>query len=160
MKQRQRKMKSHVIDLEGYRNDHGVVIEEVSVGKWKIECKHCDKHHIQSRRGILNNSHSKSCEKFKPHNYSGLDRWDAIIRRVYGITLEEYDNMLYEQDNGCAICGTKDDVVEGRRLAIDHCHDTGKVRGILCSRCNQALGLFCDSVDNLESAAKYLKKHK
>lgn len=160
MKQRERKRKANVTDLTGHRNDHGVVLGEAGIGKWEIECKHCGKTHLQSSRSILNNSHSISCEKFKPHNYSGLDKWDGIIRRVYGITLQEYDNMLYEQGNGCAICGTKNDVVEGRRLAIDHCHDTGKVRGILCARCNQALGLFCDSVDNLESAVQYLKKHK
>lgn len=160
MKQRERKRRSYAPDFTGHRNDHGIVLGEESVGRWRIHCKHCGKEHLQSSRAILNNSHSRSCEKFKPHNYSGLEKWDGIIRRVYGITLQEYDDMLYEQGSGCAICGTKNDVVEGRRLAIDHCHDSGKVRGILCAKCNKGLGLFCDSVENLESAIKYLKKHK
>jgi hypothetical protein len=64
--------------------------------------------------------------------------------------------MLQEQDYKCAICGNEDEV-EGRRLAIDHCHDTGHVRGLLCGKCNRGLGLFYDDEELLQNAIKYLK---
>jgi hypothetical protein len=56
----------------------------------------------------------------------------------------------------CEICG---DVVSGRRLAVDHCHDTGKLRGFLCNTCNAGLGMFKDSMFIMGRAIKYLHKH-
>lgn len=156
MKERKNKRRSGSIDFTGYSNEHCTVLKEIEVGKWLIQCKYCDETHEQESRGIRNNARCRTCKNFKPHNYSGLDRWDAIIRRVYGISLKEYDEMLYEQGNGCAICGRQEDVVN-RRLAIDHCHESNKVRGILCSRCNQGLGLFDDNTEILQSAIKYLR---
>ena len=156
MKERKRKRRSNSIDFTGYSNDHCTVLKEIEVNKWLIECKYCDETHEQDSKGIRNNARCRTCKNFKPHNYSGLDRWDTIIRRTYGITLKEYDEMLYEQGNGCAICGRKEDIVD-RRLAINHCHITKTVRGILCSKCNQGLGLFEDNVEFLSKAAQYLK---
>lgn len=68
----------------------------------------------------------------------------------YGITPGEYIDMLLDQDKRCAICNTRD------YLVIDHCHATGKVRGLLCNKCNLGLGLFKDNVDSLQNAIKYL----
>ena len=64
-------------------------------------------------------------------------RRDQYLRSTYGISAEDFDAMLTEQNGCCAICGNKDD---GRRLHVDHCHTTGKVRGLLCSPCNTKLG--------------------
>jgi len=64
--------------------------------------------------------------------------------------------MLEEQEHKCAICLTSDVDLE-KLLAVDHCHTTGKVRGLLCSNCNLALGNFKDNITNLEQAIKYLK---
>ncbi|MFE0470450.1 endonuclease domain-containing protein [Streptomyces sp. NPDC058947] len=58
----------------------------------------------------------------------------------YGLTEEEYDLMLAAQDGGCAMCGGA--CPSGRQLAVDHCHVSGRVRGLLCVRCNQALGVY------------------
>lgn len=81
-------------------------------------------------------------------------RANADMVRKYGITLEDYNRMLEAQGGHCAICprvpGTK-------RLPVDHNHDTGAVRGILCDRCNRAIGLLGDSTDLLESALNYLR---
>jgi hypothetical protein len=82
------------------------------------------------------------------------------LKRLYGITLEQYWEMHEAQRGGCAICGVE--TSQNKRatnflpLFIDHCHDTGHVRGLLCSKCNHALGLMNDSPDLLEQAAQYL----
>ena len=144
------------IDLVGFENEHSVVVRPGSPNRWIVTCKHCGKEHEQVGREIKNNAHYKKCKEYRPHNYSGLERWDAIIRRTYGITLSEYDEMLEKQGGGCAICGASTDVVSGRRLAIDHCHDSNKVRGVLCSSCNQGLGLYKDNPRLLIKAAEYL----
>ncbi len=78
------------------------------------------------------------------------------LRRVYGLTLEMYDELLASQDGCCAICR---DFSRGRPLHVDHCHTTGRVRGILCFTCNTALGKFRDSRDLLQKADQYLAKN-
>ena len=82
-----------------------------------------------------------------------------VLKKQYGITLETYRIMLENQNYSCAICGEKEKVV-GRSLAVDHCHNSGKVRQLLCGNCNQALGKFKDSPELLEKAKAYLIKHK
>lgn len=144
------------VDLLGFENDHGIVIGSDRPLFWKIKCKHCEGIHEQNGREIQANAYTRKCSMFKPHNHSGLEKWDAVIRRTYGISLAEYDAMLEKQGGGCAICGKTVDV-GGRRLPIDHCHETAKVRGILCSHCNQGIGHFFDSPDLLMQAATYLK---
>lgn len=71
--------------------------------------------------------------------------------------------MLEDQHNHCAICGTTNGMGNGVAnpknitLAVDHCHITGKIRGLLCNLCNRALGLFQDNIMNLEMAITYLE---
>ena len=88
---------------------------------------------------------------------------ETDMKRRYGVSFDQYAAMLESQNGVCAICGQSDCEVDNRngkfrRLAIDHCHDSGKVRGLLCSKCNKALGGFRDSVYLLEAAIAYLKK--
>lgn len=78
------------------------------------------------------------------------------IRR-YGITVEDYGRLLTAQDGMCAICGGADPMTRSGTFHVDHCHTSGRVRGLLCSRCNPALGAFQDSVDILEAAITYLR---
>lgn len=80
------------------------------------------------------------------------------FQRRYGISLEEYDRMDAEQEGRCAICGKA--CRTGKRLGVDHCHETGDVRGLLCRTCNAGLGQFGDSLDMLRSAVEYLTKHE
>jgi hypothetical protein len=88
---------------------------------------------------------------------------NEILRR-FKLSLEQYEQMKADQANLCAICNkpettksrTKDDI---KKLAIDHCHKTTKVRGLLCHHCNAAIGHFKDSIPLLESAIAYLRKH-
>jgi len=149
---RQRKIRG--ADYTGHEFKHGVIIDEETVGVWNMKCNHCGGIHLYRAREIENEAHTKKCAEFKSSNWSGLDRWDAIIRRKYGITQTEYDGLAEFQEHQCAICG-KDDVY--RALDIDHNHDTGEVRGLLCTNCNTALGRFKDDIEGLEKALYYLK---
>ena len=85
------------------------------------------------------------------------------LRKQYGITLEDYYKMLEEQNHVCAICGRAEYATDHRSglpraLAVDHCHETGKVRGLLCTNCNRGLGKFNDNIERLANAIKYLSK--
>lgn len=85
---------------------------------------------------------------------------DADLRKNYGVTLDWYNQKFKEQDGVCAICKEPETaVIRGKSisLAVDHCHNTGAARGLLCTKCNQGLGLFRDKIDTLESAVRYLK---
>ena len=75
----------------------------------------------------------------------------------WGVTLEEYISMLKNQKRRCAICGTTKMDNGRRNFCVDHNHKTGKVRGLLCGKCNKGLGLFKDSISILEKAISYLK---
>lgn len=79
------------------------------------------------------------------------------LQSTFGINLDEYNAMLASQNGGCAICG-KSSEENKKRLAVDHCHNSKKVRGLLCSPCNQAIGLFKDSTELLQSAISYLNQ--
>lgn len=82
--------------------------------------------------------------------------------RKYGLAPGEYDRMHEAQDGLCAICRQPEQTTHGqtgapRRLAVDHCHETGEVRGLLCNYCNLGLGKFRDDPDLLRRAADYLE---
>ena len=78
------------------------------------------------------------------------------IKRVYDITKEQYNDMLQQQNNCCAICSVSAESQRDKTLVIDHCHSTGKIRGLLCHSCNTAIGLFKDNKDSLMKAYSYL----
>ncbi len=81
--------------------------------------------------------------------------------KQYGLTIEQYDQMLESQNHVCAICFQPETAFDSRlkvtkKLAIDHCHKTAKIRGLLCSRCNLGLGRFEDSIEIFKSIIEYL----
>jgi hypothetical protein len=78
--------------------------------------------------------------------------------RQFGMSLEDYEKLFNEQNGRCAICGTTKLTGDSRALSVDHNHTTGKIRGLLCSRCNRGLGYFKDNVMSLLSAIRYLMK--
>ena len=82
------------------------------------------------------------------------------LQRTYGITPEEYDAMLVEQNNECACCGTNKpgNTRRNKYFVVDHDHTTGKVRGLLCHQCNTALGLVRDNPNTLSEMLSYLAK--
>jgi hypothetical protein len=80
-------------------------------------------------------------------------RLDARLKHLYGITLEQFNTMVVEQNGVCAIC---DKPPVDERLVVDHCHITGKVRGLLCRLCNSGIGKLGDDVERLKRAVAYL----
>jgi hypothetical protein len=76
------------------------------------------------------------------------------LARKYGLTPEDVEEMLAAQGGLCAICE------EAEAVHVDHCHDTGRIRGLLCFRCNAALGQFDDVPSRLRKAAEYLERHR
>lgn len=84
--------------------------------------------------------------------------WPSKLRRLYGIEPEDYSRMLEAQCGGCAICGSTTYGYNGKeKFAVDHCHETGKVRGLLCGPCNKGLGLFRDDIKTMNRAIAYLR---
>jgi hypothetical protein len=77
----------------------------------------------------------------------------SYLKRTYGMTLEDYGHMLEAQGGVCAVCGRPPSEIS---LHVDHDHDTGRIRGLLCFRCNNALGDLGDSEDRLNAAAAYV----
>jgi hypothetical protein len=126
--------------------------------QYLVECAKCGEIHTRNAKDLKGGSESIKCKHYKPHNKMFEDRRDSVVRRQYGITLADYEQMVYNQEQKCAICGNEDEV-EGRRLAIDHCHLSGKVRGLLCGKCNRGLGLFNDNQELLNKAISYLTKY-
>lgn len=95
------------------------------------------------------------------------ERFAEVSRRKalkfkYGISLEEYEAILEKQGHSCAICKTKENGVPGKRRSwnwsVDHCHASGRIRGLLCNQCNRGLGMLGDTVESLQKALDYLKK--
>jgi len=91
------------------------------------------------------------------------ERENKRLKKLYGISLEDYHDLVLAQSNRCAICGeeeTKRHHTSGMTfsLVVDHDHNTGKVRGLLCSRCNRSIGLFYENPKLLNKVVQYLIK--
>lgn len=89
---------------------------------------------------------------------------DNMLKRTYGISLEDYNTILENQGGTCAICDkyilTQDpNASVPSSMPLDHCHNTGRIRGILCTNCNHLLGKAKDDVELLKEAIEYLEKH-
>lgn len=118
----------------------------------------------------------KYAQKYKDSHKKEVEKWglDAICEKnkatKFGLTIEEFRRLFEEQQNLCAICNQPETrIFTGRganagqmkvsKLCVDHCHETGKVRGLLCHDCNTAIGKMKDDVQRLQLAIDYLKKH-
>lgn len=106
-----------------------------------------------------------AARKSKPGNYLATRTYNRQrkLRAKFGLTPEQYEEMLSKQNGVCAICEQPETgKVRGitKPLAVDHDHATGKVRGLLCDRCNHALGRMQDQPARLRRAADYLEQHQ
>ena len=122
--------------------------------------------------GDWNAGRAKSCGCYKtrsgadsPNFKHGLTRtadyqYRTKLKARYGIDGDEYDRMMNEQNGLCAICGSDQKKNRGHTLAVDHCHHSGIVRGLLCHTCNRAIGMLGDNTLLLAKALKYLSKHE
>lgn len=102
------------------------------------------------------NQKAKDKRRANPEPFYASD-----LKRDFGITLETYKQIAETQNNTCAICKKPESAIrQGRikRLAVDHCHKTLKIRGLLCVRCNTALGMFKDDIDVMHTAIEYIRR--
>jgi recombination endonuclease VII len=88
--------------------------------------------------------------------YRRKQAYGYALARKFGLTAEAHAEMLASQNGSCAICLALD--APGQRLHVDHCHKTGRIRGLLCARCNLGIGRFEDDKTILESAVRYLSR--
>lgn len=110
-----------------------------------------DQSYRESNREKINNY-------ARVYNQANRDKLkDNRLRRTYGITLEEYNKMFEDQNGCCAICN-EHQLTLNQILYVDHCHESGRVRGLLCLNCNILLGKAKDSEKILFKAIEYLKK--
>ena len=96
-------------------------------------------------------------EKKDRHRKRARGPRNESSRLLYGMTMADYDRMHAEQDGRCAICGTLEADLD-TKLYVDHCHTSGRVRGLLCRACNSGLGQFRDQTEALLNAVAYLHK--
>lgn len=122
-------------------------------------CKECKTAKTYAWREANKDKYNKSAREWGKNNPQ--KRYGSEIKRRYGCTLEQYNQMLIDQDGKCAVCGTLHNPAEKKgRLYVDHCHSSGKVRALLCGSCNSMLGYSKDDIAILEKAIEYLEKHK
>lgn len=110
--------------------------------KWKKEYYLKNKDEIKTKNKQLRELNKR---KYKSNN----------LLKKYGISIEDYDKMYLNQNGKCSICDTFYE-----KLCIDHCHLTTKVRELLCEKCNKAIGLFNESIDNFSRAIEYVRKYR
>jgi hypothetical protein len=101
--------------------------------------------------------HIAKAEAVRNHQYY-LNYWKSNhrkrhLKRFFDLTPEQYTEMLESQNGVCSICKQPEN---GKSLAVDHCHKTGEIRGLLCGKCNRGLGFFNDSKHLLSRAMEYL----
>lgn len=133
-------------------------------------CKRCrseqNKEYVKNNKEKVLASRDRyrraNMEKYRQYSnkYSASNREKRKGYRLfykYGISQEQYDEMLDRQKGVCKVCGKPE---EGKALAVDHNHHTGQVRGLLCSYCNQALGLAQDSLEIVKKMVDYLEEYE
>lgn len=96
----------------------------------------------------------KSARDWMKRNYNGKVKNTYLLRK-YGINLKEYNELVLSQNNKCAICKQEE---LGKSLAVDHNHETGEVRGLLCEDCNRGIGILKEDIKRLSAAIEYLIK--
>ena len=124
-----------------------------------IVCRECGEVIPLTRRANVHYCSDLCNRRARTKRADPRDSRNYQLLAKYGLTPETYEAMLAEQDGRCAICGTTEWRSRSDHPHVDHCHDTGKVRGLLCRGCNNGLGHFGDDPDRLEAAAAYLRRH-
>ena len=94
---------------------------------------------------------------YNNNRYDPLKNKNNKLKKAYGIGLEEYNQLFENQQGCCAVCGIHQSELT-RSLAVDHCHTTGAIRGLLCSKCNTALGLLNESEQIMKNLIKYMSE--
>jgi hypothetical protein len=113
---------------------------------------------VDSRSRSGYQTRCKECQSYVKKEMASYYR-DKHLEYKYGITQQDYKNMLEEQNHKCGICGIDEKHAENARLCVDHNHKTNVIRGLLCKKCNQAIGLLQDNADFCDAAGRYIRLH-
>jgi hypothetical protein len=136
-----------------YRRDRGVL---------DSKCRDCNLAYLAAyheRNKAAAKAKRDAARASDPEAARDRDRRKNLARK-YGVTPERYAAMVAQQSGRCAACGGSGEMSHMQTpLVVDHCHRTGRVRGLLCARCNAAAGYFIDSPDRLMAGAAYLLSH-
>lgn len=114
---------------------------------------------LKSKRQRYHNQNREFLNQKDREEYRTPKVLNRILLSSFGITLDQFNAMNDAQGGLCAIC-KRPPITKASRLSVDHCHETGKVRGLLCTRCNTGIGMLNDSIEYVESALIYLVSHK
>ena len=129
----------------------------------KAYCRDCN--HIRTSKWQKENKEkcaesSKAYRERNPEKFKKANQ-KTKLRLLYGITVEQYNEKLLSQNSVCDICGNPETVSKRGKLydlCVDHNHDTGQVRGLLCRNCNTAIGMLGDNSNTVLKAFNYLEK--
>lgn len=126
-----------------------------------VKCQNCGEEfselNIKIRAGKGKFCCNACYKEFRKRNKKDEKEANRLYQKKckYGLSKEEYDDLFIKQNNKCAICGREFN--ETLKAFVDHCHITGKVRGLLCTNCNTLLGMAKDSIETLKTAIEYLQ---
>ena len=129
------------------------LLKEQQKAAGKSTCFVCGQ--IKSLTAFGKTKHNKSGHHGTCKICRALSDKNTKLKVAYGIDLDIFQNMFTKQGNKCAICFTT--LFDKFRPSVDHCHKTGKIRGLLCNNCNRAIGLLKDDIGILYAAIRYLK---
>lgn len=136
--------------LSNYSNHKG------TFDKLNYVCKPC----VNKKSKIWR---KKNAQRVKENNRKFRNNIrESELKKKYNLTLQSRQVLLESQNNKCAICSCDINfyTMGKGQFAVDHCHRTNKVRGILCRRCNVCIGMFNDEADTIMKASEYLKRHQ
>lgn len=122
------------------------------------DCKDCKQKATYEWRAKNVDRYNDLAQAWRKRNPEKL--YERELKRNYGCSLEQYNQMVIDQKGKCAICSTlHNPMAKKGRLFVDHDHKTGKIRALLCSACNCMLGYAKDNINTLVAAIEYIKKH-
>lgn len=124
-------------------------------------CKLCHSTRNKARRKVDSEYRERSTKKsmewrLANPEHSRFRVRDSTLKRKYGLTVDDYNKLLESQGGVCQVCKNPP---TNRRLAVDHCHTTGKIRGLLCQACNVSIGKMRESPDLIRRLANYVEDH-
>ena len=130
--------------------------EKQRAAKRESDNRHREKCRAYSRKYYAENKETESIKSKAWRDENKEYRQNKRFEYLYGINIEQYNDLFDVQNGKCAICGKHQSELD-KRLYVDHDHETSAVRGLLCQKCNTALGMLGDNLDLLWSAIEYLE---
>jgi ferric-dicitrate binding protein FerR (iron transport regulator) len=139
-----------LVCLKKYRNEHKAAAKAY-MKQWVEE----HREHVRAYHKTYRENHALDEMRYRAEHKR--DHQNHHLKAKYGITVDDYDRMLAAQGGGCAICGGPPRA-RYHRFHVDHNHETGIVRGLLCDNCNHIVGRMQDNPEILQAAANYLRR--